>query len=79
MAFCVATAASALAAEDSIKIGVQGAHSGDLASYGVPSLNAVKIAVDKANAKGGVLGAKLRPSLRTTSVSPKWPPTRPPN
>ena len=29
MAFCVATAAPALAAEDSIKIGVQGAHSGD--------------------------------------------------
>ncbi|RHH25806.1 branched-chain amino acid ABC transporter substrate-binding protein [Desulfovibrio legallii] len=59
MAFCVATAAPALAAEDSIKIGVQGAHSGDLASYGVPSLNAVKIVVDKANAKGGVLGRKI--------------------
>lgn len=44
---------------DTIKIGVQGAHSGDLASYGVPSLNAVKIVVDEANAKGGVLGKKI--------------------
>lgn len=41
---------------DTIKIGVQGAHSGDLASYGVPSLNAVKIVVDDINAKGGING-----------------------
>lgn len=43
-------------AADTIRIGVQGAHSGDLASYGVPSLNAVKIVVDDVNSKGGVLG-----------------------
>lgn len=55
--FCCAMllAVSANAA-DTIKIGVQGAHSGDLASYGVPSLNAVKIVVDEVNANGGVLG-----------------------
>lgn len=58
MAVCVAFAVPAKAA-DPIKIGVQGAHSGDLASYGVPSLNAVKIVVDQANAKGGVLGRKI--------------------
>ena len=40
----VAVAAPAMAA-DTIKIGVQGAHSGDLASYGVPSLNAAKIVI----------------------------------
>ncbi|SDF08634.1 branched-chain amino acid ABC transporter substrate-binding protein [Desulfovibrio legallii] len=57
-AICAAAAAPALAA-DTIKIGVQGAHSGDLASYGVPSLNAVKIVVEKANAAGGVLGRKI--------------------
>ena len=44
---------------DTIKIGVQGAHSGDLASYGVPSLNAAKIVIEEANAKGGVLGKKI--------------------
>ena len=43
----------ALAAEK-VKLGVQGAHSGDLASYGVPSLNAVKIVVDDINARGGI-------------------------
>ena len=48
----VAVAAPAMAA-DTIKIGVQGAHSGDLASYGVPSLNAAKIVIEEANAKGG--------------------------
>ena len=58
----VAVAAPAMAA-DTIKIGVQGAHSGDLASYGVPSLNAAKIVIEEANAKGGVLGKKI------------WPPT----
>ena len=44
---------------DTIKIGVQGAHSGALASYGVPSLNAAKIVIEEANAKGGVLGKKI--------------------
>lgn len=43
-------------AADTIKLGVQGAHSGDLASYGVPSLNAVKLVVDEVNAKGGING-----------------------
>ncbi|MBD5608539.1 MAG: branched-chain amino acid ABC transporter substrate-binding protein [Desulfovibrio sp.] len=46
----------AAAADGSIKIGVQGAHSGELASYGTPSLNAVKIVVDDVNAKGGING-----------------------
>ena len=58
MAFCVAMTAPALAA-DPIKIGVQGAHSGDLASDGVPSLNAAKLVIDDANAAGGVLGGKV--------------------
>ena len=52
-------AAPALGAEDTIKIGVQGAHSGELASYGAPSLNALRIVVDEANAKGGINGKKI--------------------
>ena len=56
-ALTVALASPALA--DTIKIGVQGAHSGDLASYGVPSLNAAKIVIDEANAKGGINGKKI--------------------
>lgn len=48
-------AAPSFAAE-SIKIGVQGAHSGDLASYGVPSLNAVRLVAEEVNARGGING-----------------------
>lgn len=50
------TFANPAQAAEKVRIGVQGAHSGDLASYGVPSLNAVKIVVDGINARGGVLG-----------------------
>lgn len=46
-------------AADTIKIGVAGAHSGDLTSYGQPSLNAAKLVVDEYNAKGGILGKML--------------------
>lgn len=77
MAFCVAAAAPATAAE-TIKIGVQGAHSGDLASYGVPSLNAAKLVIDEVNAKGGILGRQLelvaqddqcKPELATSAAT----------
>ncbi len=53
--FVLYTGVSARAA-DTIKLGVQGAHSGDLASYGVPSLNAVRLAVEEVNANGGING-----------------------
>ena len=46
-------------AADTIKIGVPGAHSGDLSSYGLPSLNAARIVVDEYNAKGGILGKQI--------------------
>lgn len=43
-------------AGDTIKLGVAGPHSGDLASYGLPSVNAAKLVVKKVNANGGVNG-----------------------
>ena len=46
-------------AADTIKLGVPGAHSGDLVSYGQPSLNAARIVVEEFNAKGGVLGKQI--------------------
>ena len=58
-------------AADSIKIGVQGAHSGDLASYGVPSLNAVKIVAEQANAKGGVLGKQVEVVAQDDQCKPE--------
>lgn len=42
-----------------IKIGVAGAHSGDLASYGIPSVKAAELVVEEWNAKGGVLGKQI--------------------
>jgi branched-chain amino acid transport system substrate-binding protein len=53
-AFC----SYALAA-DTINLGVAGAHSGDLASYGLPSVKAAELVVNDINAKGGVLGKKV--------------------
>ncbi|MBE0530165.1 MAG: branched-chain amino acid ABC transporter substrate-binding protein [Rhodospirillales bacterium] len=49
---------SAQAAE--IIFGVPGAHSGDLASYGLPTVNAAKLVVEQYNAKGGLLGMKIK-------------------
>jgi branched-chain amino acid transport system substrate-binding protein len=51
--------AEAPAAGDKIRIGVAGAHSGDLASYGLPSLNAAKLVAKDYNAKGGINGKQV--------------------
>ena len=48
-----------LFAADTIKLGVAGAHSGDLASYGLPSVKAAELVVKKINAKGGILGKQV--------------------
>jgi len=47
------------AAGPPIRLGVAGAHSGDLASYGLPSLNAARLVVKEVNARGGVLGREV--------------------
>lgn len=46
-------------AADTIKLGVAGAHSGDLASYGLPSVKAAELVVAEINAKGGINGKKV--------------------
>lgn len=58
-------------AADTIKIGAQGAHSGDLASYGVPSLNAVKIVAEEINAKGGVNGKMVEVIAQDDQCKPE--------
>ncbi len=42
-----------------VRIGVAGAHSGDLASYGIPTIRAAEFVVEDVNAGGGVLGRKV--------------------
>jgi len=51
--------AAPLMAADTIKLGVAGAHSGDLASYGLPSVNAAKLVVERINASGGIDGKQV--------------------
>ena len=46
-------------AADTIKVGVAGPHSGDLASYGIPTIKAAELVVKEINAKGGVMGKKV--------------------
>ena len=46
-------------AAEPFRIGVAGAHSGDLASYGIPSVAAVEMVVKDVNAKGGILGRRV--------------------
>ena len=42
-----------------LKVGVAGPHSGDLASYGLPSVKAAELVVNEINAKGGILGRNI--------------------
>jgi ABC-type branched-subunit amino acid transport system substrate-binding protein len=42
-----------------IRIGVAGPHTGDLAIYGLPSLNAARIVTNKVNSTGGINGRKI--------------------
>ncbi len=46
-------------AADTIKLGVAGSLSGDLASYGIPSMRATELVVRDINEKGGILGRKV--------------------
>jgi branched-chain amino acid transport system substrate-binding protein len=48
-----------LRAAETIKLGVAGAHSGDLASYGLPSVKAAELVVKQVNERGGILGRKV--------------------
>ena len=57
--FLIATMAGIGLAADTIKLGVAGPHSGDLASYGIPTVKAAELVVKEINAKGGVLGKQV--------------------
>jgi branched-chain amino acid transport system substrate-binding protein len=58
LATILMTAGGAMAA-DTIRLGVAGAHSGDLASYGIPSIRAAELVVESVNADGGILGKEV--------------------
>jgi branched-chain amino acid transport system substrate-binding protein len=66
----VAVPVAGLAA-DTIKIGVAGPHSGDLASYGLPTVNAAKIVAEQINAAGGINGKMVELLIEDTVCKPE--------
>ncbi len=54
-----------------IKIGVAGAHSGDLASYGLPTVNAAELVAEAWNAEGGVLGRQIELVVEDDQCAPE--------
>jgi branched-chain amino acid transport system substrate-binding protein len=58
-AFLTVVSSGYLYAADAIKLGVAGAHSGDLASYGLPTVKAAELVVKEINDKGGILGRQV--------------------
>ncbi len=56
---------------DTIKIGVAGAHSGDLASYGLPSVNAVELVVKNINEAGGIDGKMIEVVVEDDQCKPE--------
>jgi branched-chain amino acid transport system substrate-binding protein len=54
-----------------IKIGVAGAHSGDLASYGLPTVNAAQLIADQVNADGGLLGRQIELVIEDDQCQPE--------
>ena len=54
-----APAAPAPEPSEPVKLGVAGAHSGDLASYGIPSVRAAQLVVKHRNAMNGVNGRQI--------------------
>jgi len=56
---------------DTIKIGVVGPHSGDLASYGLPTVNAAKIVAEQINEAGGINGKKIELMIEDDVCKPE--------
>lgn len=63
--------ATIVQAADTIKIGIAGAHSGDLASYGLPTVKAAQLVVKDINAKGGVAGKKVELVIQDDACKPE--------
>ena len=59
LSFAVATLVAGTAAAETIKVGVAGPYSGDLAPYGLPVKQAVELAVNEINSHGGIDGKML--------------------
>jgi branched-chain amino acid transport system substrate-binding protein len=63
--------APAEASAAKLVLGVAGAHSGDLASYGLPTVNAAKLVAAKFNAAGGVNGMQVEVVAQDDQCKPE--------
>lgn len=63
--------AATVHAGDTIKIGIAGAHSGDLASYGLPTVKAAQLVVKNINVKGGIAGKKVELVVEDDACKPE--------
>ena len=54
-----------------VKIAVVGAHSGDLASYGIPSVRAAELVVERRNALCGINGRKIELVVEDDACKPE--------
>ena len=57
--------------EEAIKIGVAGPHSGDLASFGIPTVHAAELVTQNVNAEGGVLGRQIELVIEDDQCQPE--------
>ncbi|MBF0119525.1 MAG: branched-chain amino acid ABC transporter substrate-binding protein [Desulfobacterales bacterium] len=60
-----------LFAGDTIKFGISGAHSGDLASYGQPTVKAAELVIKDINSKGGILGRQVQIITQDDACKPE--------
>ncbi len=70
-AFLAAVSPGCVFSADTIKLGVAGAHSGDLASYGLPTVRAAEMVVREINAAGGVLGKQVELLVEDDACKPE--------
>ena len=70
LAFVLGLSATGFAA-DTIKLGVAGPHSGDLAPYGIPAMRAAQLVVKQINAKGGILGKQVELLIQDDQCKPE--------
>jgi branched-chain amino acid transport system substrate-binding protein len=70
LALVMSMAATGFAA-DTIKLGVAGPHSGDLAPYGIPAMKAAQLVVKKVNANGGILGKQVELLIQDDQCKPE--------
>jgi branched-chain amino acid transport system substrate-binding protein len=59
ISFLVFGISSMAMSDGTIRLGVAGPHSGDLASYGIPSVRAAELVVKEINDRGGILGKEV--------------------